>query len=466
MNGASPSLRRTLVAGFATLLLAVAAYPESPNMTDSRLTLDEAVRIALAEHPGISIASANERIASTRVREARSAWLPDLEASESVTRGNNPVFVFGSLLEQGRFGPSNFDPQFLNNPPSLQNYRTALSLRYPLFDQWRRVDASRQATLGVSIATTETSAARQRVTLDVLRAFYGAILAEEEKQSAEEAVRSAQADTKRIQDRVDAGLLVLSDLLAAKVQLAAFQQRDIGAAGDLAIARRALAIAIGRPHERFEPAGSLADINFPLGDLDELLASGTTSRSDVRTADFEERIAASQRHSANAALLPRLDAFASWGSSGQSFSEHNTDHTAGVTATWRLPSLAVIGERARALEVMKVAAARKEEATSAAELEIASAWEHARAAEGRTTIAARTIAQAEEALRIVRDRYEQGLTPITEVLRAQSSLVEARLLNLHAIYDHYIAYAQLLQATGALDSVQPFQANDPSGVHP
>ena len=447
------------------VLLLPAAYTAPSSLPVTGLRLDEAVRIALEEHPAMSIAASSERIASSRVREARSGWLPAVELSQSYTRGNNPVFVFGSLLEQGRFGPSNFDPQSLNDPPSLANYRAMLSIRYPLFDQRRRVGSWQEASYGVSIAATQSRAARQSLTLQVLRAFYGALLAVEEQHSAGQAVKSTEADVKRIQDRVDAGLLVLSDLLSARVQLAAFQEREIAAAGELAIARRALAVAIGRPHQSFEPLGALASIKFPLGDLDELLALGAPSRSDLRTAALEEKIAASRRRTADAALLPRLDAFASWGASGQTFSEHNSDHTAGLVATWRLPSPAVVAARARAVEEGNVAAARTVETTSAAELQIATAWEHARAAEARKTIAAGSTAQADEALRIVRDRYEQGLTPITEVLRAQTSLVEARLLRLHAIYDHDLAYAELLQATGRLESVQPFQqTTDPAGA--
>ena len=454
------------VVAVGVLLLLPSAYSAPSNLPGTRMRLDEAVRIALHEHPAMSITASNERIASSRVLEARSAWLPAVEVSESFTRSNNPVFVFGSLLEQGRFGPSNFDPQSLNNPPSLQNYRATLSLRYPLFDQWRRVGSSREASYGVSIAATQSSAARQSLTLQVLRAFYGALLAVEEQRSAAQAVKSAEADVKRIEDRVDAGLLVLSDLLSARVQLAAFQEREIAAGGELAIARRVLAVAVGRPHDNFEPVGSLASVNFPLGDLDELLASGAQSRSDLRTAALEGKIATSRRRTADAAFLPRLDAFANWGASGQTFTDHNTDHTVGLVATWRLPSPAVAAARTRAAEELNVAAARNVETTSAAELEIATAWERARAADARKTITADSIAQADEALRIVRDRYEQGLTPITEVLRAQSALVETRLLNLHAIYDQYIAYAQLLQASGRLDSVEPFQQTiDPAGAH-
>jgi len=456
---------RFLSVAAGLILLLPAAYAAPSSLPGTRLRLDEAVRIGLEEHPEMSIAASSERIASSRVREARSAWLPAVEASQSYTRGNNPVFVFGSLLEQGRFGPSNFDPQSLNNPPSLANYRAILSIRYPLFDQWRRVGSSQEASYGLSIAAAQSSSARQSLTLRVLRAFYGALLAEEEQRAAAQAVQSAEADVKRIQDRVDTGLLVLSDLLSARVQLAAFREREIAAAGELAIARRALAVAVGRPHQNLEPVGSLAAIKFPVGDLDELLATASQSRSDLRTAALEEKIAASRRRTADAALLPRVDAFANWGASGQTFSEHNSDHTAGLVATWRIPSPAVAAARTRAAEERNIAAAHNVETTSAAELEIATAWEHARAAEARTTLTADSIAQADEALRIVRDRYEQGLTPITEVLRARTALVEARLLNLHAIYDHYLAYAQLLQATGRLESVQPFQqTTDPAGA--
>ncbi len=65
--------------------------------------------------------------------------------------------------------------------------------------------------------------------------------------------------------------------------------------------------------------------------------------------------------------------------------------------------------------------------------------------------------QAREALRIVKDRYGEGLTTITEVLRAQTAYRRAQWMELGARFDHVIRYAELLFRVGRLEDVSPFQ---------
>ena len=74
----------------------------------------------------------------------------------------------------------------------------------------------------------------------------------------------------------------------------------------------------------------------------------------------------------------------------------------------------------------------------------------------RLKVAERIISQASEAVRIVKDRYQEGLTTITEVLNAETTLTRAR-LNLLAIrHDYYVGYAGILLSTGRLHDVVPF----------
>jgi outer membrane protein TolC len=56
----------------------------------------------------------------------------------------------------------------------------------------------------------------------------------------------------------------------------------------------------------------------------------------------------------------------------------------------------------------------------------------------------------------VQDRYREGLTTITEVLRAELALVRARTDALTARHDQYVAYANVLLATGRMKDVRPF----------
>ncbi len=69
----------------------------------SALTLQQAIHVALEKNPLRKAALADTRVASADVREARSVLMPRLTFSETATRGNDPIYVFGSKLRQQRF---------------------------------------------------------------------------------------------------------------------------------------------------------------------------------------------------------------------------------------------------------------------------------------------------------------------------------------------------------------------------
>jgi outer membrane protein TolC len=95
-------------------------------------------------------------------------------------------------------------------------------------------------------------------------------------------------------------------------------------------------------------------------------------------------------------------------------------------------------------------------ARDAVAMETITAWHRLRVARETAAVADSGAEQAGAAARIVRDRYEQGLTTITEQLRAQTALVSARFDLLAARYESLIAHTELLRAMGDLDDVQTF----------
>ncbi|MBI1763445.1 MAG: TolC family protein, partial [Acidobacteria bacterium] len=56
----------------------------------------------------------------------------------------------------------------------------------------------------------------------------------------------------------------------------------------------------------------------------------------------------------------------------------------------------------------------------------------------------------------VQDRYNEGLTTITDVLRAETALVRAQTNVLATRYETYVGYASVLLASGRLTDVQAF----------
>jgi outer membrane protein TolC len=72
------------------------------------------------------------------------------------------------------------------------------------------------------------------------------------------------------------------------------------------------------------------------------------------------------------------------------------------------------------------------------------------AAQERIEVATAAVAQAEESLRITKNRYEAGLATVTDLLRNETALMQAKTRRLAAVYDQRVAAASLELATGIL----------------
>ncbi|HSO75539.1 MAG TPA: TolC family protein, partial [Blastocatellia bacterium] len=223
------TLKRTEIAAAIVLLfLCVLIGPGSTTVTRAQtpgpqgeaLTLPQAVEIALRTNPLVRETGFGRDMAEAQLGEARAGRLPFVQFGESLTHSNNPVFAFGSLLEQGRFGPQNFELNSLNNPDALQNFRTSLIFRLPIFDQKQTMTRINQAELARKQADAQSEIVIQQIRFEVVKSYYGVLVAQSKKEVADEAVRLAEADVKRARDLFDTGLVVQSDLLASQVQVA------------------------------------------------------------------------------------------------------------------------------------------------------------------------------------------------------------------------------------------------------
>ena len=444
---------------FLTILV-LAALPLSSLLADeapaSGLTLEETLAMGLEESPEVRIAMANREIAEARVSQARSTWFPLIRASETWTESDNPVFVFGTLLEQGRFAAQHFDPAFLNDPDPIENWRLALTVQMPLFDGLRRWNGVRQARLGLESEDLAFEATREARSFELLGLYDAALLAEAEYTAAAQQVAAAESDVSGIRDRFETGLIVQSDLLGAEVQLADFRTRMIGAAGEREAARAALFAAVGMPIDTDVPiTGQLELPDQTVPPLDDLLAAAQQSRADVagrriatQAADLDVRIA-------RGSYLPRVDAFATFGASGSSIDETNDDRTWGAVVSIDLLQPGRRGRVAEARAAKRAADAEAERAERDARTEVVAAHHRYQAALSQIAVAELALEQSEQALRIVRDRYSEGLTTITEQLRAHAARLAAENQLLAARSRARSGRTALLLSAGLLDPKNP-----------
>lgn len=421
------------------------------------LTLPLAIEIALQTNPMVRAAHSGKAMASAQLNEAKAGRMPLIQLGETFTNSNNPVFVFGSLLEQGRFGPENFSVNSLNSPDPLTNFRTAVNLKLPVFDQRQTSIRIQQTRIGVEQTNDQIREIEQRLRFEVIQAYYGVLVAESNQKVAADAVHSAEADAKRLNDLFEAGVVVASDMLALETQLAEFRQQQIQAEGNVVTAYAALNTVLGVDVTTPQTIqGDLTDRIFQPASQNELIQTALKSRPDYHQTMLSLEQREKARQGARGQYLPRADIFASYGNSGNKLFNGSADYTVGVSVTFNLFD-AGRGARVQQADLAReMADFQQQQKANEIRLEVVRACQNFLAAQERLKVATKAVSQAAEVLRIVRDRYGVGLTTITEVLRAQTAHVRAQTNVLLARYDYYVNFARIQLASGQLVDVTPF----------
>jgi outer membrane protein len=443
--------------GLLAIMALVAMTAQSQIGPD--LSLSDAVEAALQSQPLTRSARLGIDLAEKRVTEARAGRLPYLRLSQTVTHGNNPVFVFGSLLEQGRFGPQNFSLSALNNPASITNVRTAVSANLPAFDGLKTSAHVAEAKIQRDQSVLQKSGLEQRVRFDVLRQYLGVLVAQANRQVADEAVRMAESDLNRTKDRVDAGIAVESDRLSAQVQLSEFTQQQIESEGNLATAVVALNVSIGSaPQAQHNLIERLTKKRFDVPRQEELIQRATLHRPEYLQANSGIHFAERKLSERRSDYLPELNLFGSFGNSGRNWSTGSTDYAVGAAITLNLFDPGRTSRVGQAHIEEELARNERDRVGDQIVVEVARAYQQYRSAVQQLEVAEATQAQATEALRIIQDRYDAGLTTITDLLRAETALVRARMNVTSANEAVYMGYANILLAIGELNDVHAFES--------
>ncbi len=434
-------------------LLSVVALCSSLAPAQDSLTVRQAVDLALAKNGAVESAGEGTKASQTRIAGARGALLPRIQYTESWQRSNNPVFVFSSLLTQHQFGPENFDINTLNRPPALNNFQSQVWLDQNVWDNGYRRSQIKSAEIGNSVSAEDERRVRMQTVAGVVRGYYNALLATESLTVAEQATKSAEADLERARNRRQAGVATDADVLSIQVHLASMEEQRIRRAADLEIARAALNQAMGLPLDsKFELASRLKTASAPEGGAQELERDAGTLRPEARQASLSAQLAETQRTAARSALWPEVFARVGFEADRQDFYDKGgASWFASAGFRWNL--FTGLSDRAKIREsehAVLAAAAQRRYVESAAKLDARRAWLDLNAAQSRIDVAQSAVAMADENLRIIKNRYEAGLTDVTELLRTETALLETKTRYLEAVQDQRLAVVQVELAAGRL----------------
>jgi outer membrane protein len=418
------------------------------------LSLAEAVKTALERHPALRAAQHHAASVAAGVDQVRASFLPRVDFSESFMRSDNPVYVFGSLLNQGRFTTGDFAVEKLNHPDPITNWRTNLSGSVPLFEGFRSVLGYQQSRLGRDAAEQGRARVEQEIIYNVIRAYAATLLSREAQATVEAAVRTAKANLSAAEARYEAGIVVASDALAARVRLARLQEETIAAANQLRLSQAALNEVMGLPLEHPHTlAGRLELPPLVYDRLDGLADLARAHRPDYHQMDLEVQRLEKEVLRNKGAILPTMHLMGNYEINNYRFASDGQDSwSVGVVLSLNVFNGGA--DRARIAEAQANhlrAAAQRDRLGSAIALEVHDAFLAFQTARERITVAREAVAQAEESLRIVQDRYDAGLTTIVELLDNEMALTATRTNLTRTLYDATVSQARLDLSLGRLD---------------
>ena len=427
----------------ASLLVAVPASPQSP------LSLSEAVARARARNPDAGSAAAAEREAAGRVTQVRGGYFPKVDLAESWQRGNHPVFVFSSLLAQRQFTAADLAHDAINHPEATDNFRTALSVEQALFDRTTPAKV-RAASIGQAMAATGRQLVNHDLMAGVTDAFGAVLVAAATVRSAAAATETARADHELAGNRRDAGRVTDADVLQLDVYLARTLEQQVQAASDERVARARLNQLMGEPLLTMfsldpTPPAIAIDITNPAGLEDEAVKN----RPEVALAMQQEQLAAAEVDAAQAAFLPYVAAQGAWELNGGAWNSRSSSWVAGAVA--RINVFHGLADKARLAEAHELARRRAIErgkAETMARLDVQIAIARLEAARASEAVGRAAADQARESRRIIRDRYESGLTDAAMLLRAADAVQQADTQQIAARVNVLTATATLQRAIG------------------
>ena len=411
-----------------------------------RLTLDQAVGLALKQNPTAQIAVLTAAQSEQDRNISRADLLPQVGAriSDEAQKVN--------LLAQ--FGGTTPFPGFPKTLGPYQIFSAGPSVSAPVFDLtlWRRYQAA-QNTLSASKANSLST--REQVILLVVSQYIGTLRAAANVQASQSRVELAQALYDQAADLQKEGVGTGIDTLRANVELQNEKQRLIQAETDRETSLFGLSRLLNLdPRQPIEQADSLSFFDTPQPEVESSMEAALGAREEWKALESQIKAAGYQKKASQDSRLPSLQFdgdFAYVGTSG-----NTTLPTYTYQASVNMPLFT--GGRIRAevvradLEIRKLQEQRDDLRNQIA-LEVKTALLNLRSARNEVEVANLGVQLSKDEVDQARDRFKAGVANNIEVIQAQDSLSRANDNQIAALYRFNQARADMARSIGQMEKI-------------
>ncbi|MCO5946766.1 TolC family protein [Mucilaginibacter flavidus] len=444
MNNIKHFLKLLVLTVIATI--GVLSTAHSQENTKS-LSFSEAISAVLANNKNIQLAKLDGNIAAANYKQTEAIFLPQADLSYTAMSTNNPLNAFGFKLQQGTITQNNFNPALLNHPSATTDYMAELEVKQPLLNidmLYMRKSAEKQT----EIYQYKTQRTQENMIFEITKAYQQLQLAYQAVKVLTEANQTAQAVYTYTDNHLKQGLIQKSDLLNAQVHVTAVISNLAKAQSSIGDASDYLSLLMGQPTGTIYSISNESQLSLPASDS---IRKVFANRSDFMAMQKAIEASGLIIKSSQMSYLPKLNAFGNF----QYNDSHLTDFGAnaylvGIQLYWNVfngnNTKHVIAAQKLERDKLTVQLAQQKDQS---QMELDKAYRDLSDAQFEMAQDQAAIEQAAEAVRILQNRYQQGLVNTTDVLTADTQLSQLKFSLAQAQFTANVtsAYIKLLTAT-------------------
>jgi outer membrane protein TolC len=423
-------------------IFAVAALASSgaAQLAPRRITLNQAVQLALKNNLSVRVAGAQIEEASGARQRQHAALLPRVTGDTLANMQNRNLAVLGVSLPGmptvvGPFAYYDFRAAASQSIVNLQSYHN-----------WKASQREEQAS------KLDYQDARDLVIRQTAGLYLDAESTLAEVQASESRVTTSAALEKLARDQHDQGLATAVDVVRAQVQLARDRQTLFSARDSYQTSLLALARFLGLPPGTpLELAGQLEFRRVELPDLDDAIQSALLARPDYRSLDSQRAALVEQQKASRARYYPSFSISGDYGAMGRNFGAMPGIGEIQATVSITLFDRDRNGEQKQLASRVQRVDAQMQDLARGIDEDVRKAELDIQTTAQQVAVAEDGLALAERELQLAEDRFRSGVTDNIEVVTAQSALDTAQDDRIAALAQHADALAALVRALGATE---------------
>ncbi|MGG9964171.1 TolC family protein [Ferruginibacter sp. SUN106] len=439
--------RRKKIISVITAVVFINGFALTTTAQDSTklLSLDEAIAATVNNNKAIQLAKLDESIAAANYKQTEAIYLPQVGFSYTAISTNNPLNTFGFKLQQKSITQNDFNPDLLNHPSGTTDFTTQFQVQQPLVNMdmlYKRKAAAKQTEL----YQYKTQRTKEYVTFEVQKAFLQLQLAYDAVTVLEDALLTTRALYTFTDNRFKQGLLQKSDLLNTQVQITIAESNLSKAKNNIGNASDYISLLMGQSDGViYKPANTFSiSIKDSANKINIVRADFIAMQKAIEATDLMIK-------SNQMSYWPKLNAFGTYQLNDNRMLGFGANaYMAGIQLSWNIfkgnSTKNTIATQTLERNKLSEELSRQKDQS---QLELNKAWRDLADAQFAMKQQQQAIEQANEALIILQNRYQQGLVNTTDVLTANTQLVQQKFAFTQAVFTTNItkAYIQFLTTT-------------------